>query len=138
MAYNYPIYTRNEDNTYGPTNKGHFYLPVSYHNPTAKKRVDKNRWRLKPPEQYEVFRVADEDRGHYQGDGGLYGFLDNMDEVLGKDNEERIAYFPDSGNDTWHGYPVSSKEISNEVIKRWKDAEFISTRNYRNLLKREI
>ncbi|MBQ6037409.1 MAG: hypothetical protein IJL37_01905 [Bacteroidaceae bacterium] len=138
MAYNYPFYTRNEDDTYGPTNKGHFYLPLSYHNRTARKRADKNRWRIKPPEQYEVFRVADDNSEYYQGDGGLYGFLDKMDEVLGLDNEERIAYFPDPGNDPWHGYPVSSKEISNEVIKRWKDTAFISTRNYRNLLKREI
>ena len=82
--------------------------------------------------------MADEDSEHYQGDGGLYGFLDNMDEILGLDNEERIAYFPEPGNNPWHGYPVSSKDISNEVIKLWKETGFISTRNYRNLLKREI
>ncbi len=138
MAYNYPHIARNADKTYGPTNKGHFYLPASYHNPTAKKRANKSRWRIKPPEQYEVFRVADEDKEHYEGDGGLYSFLDNMDEVLGLDNEERIAYFPEPGNNPWHGYPVSSKDISDEVIKRWKESAFISTRNYRNLLKREI
>ena len=39
--------------------------------PTARKRTDKTRWCIKPPEQYEVFRVADEDSEHYQGDGGL-------------------------------------------------------------------
>ena len=138
MAYNYPHIERNADKTYGPTNKGHFYLPVGYHNPTARKRTDKTRWCIKPPEQYEVFRVADEDSEHYQGDGGLYSFLDNMDEVLGLDNEERIAYFPKPENNPWHGYPVSSKDISNEVIKHWKETGVISTRNYRNLLKREI
>lgn len=138
MAYNYPHIERNADKTYGPTNKGHFYLPVGYHNPTARKRTDKTRWCIKPPEQYEVFRVADEDSEHYQGDGGLYSFLDNMDEVLGLDNEERIAYFPIPENNPWHGYPVSSKDISNEVIKHWKETGVISTRNYRNLLKREI
>ena len=138
MAYNYPHIEKNADKTYGPTNKGHFYLPVGYHNPTARKRTDKTRWCIKPPEQYEVFRVADEDSEHYQGDGGLYGFLDNMDEILGLDNEERIAYFPKPGNNPWHGYPVSSKDFSNEVIKLWKETGFISTRNYRNLLKREI
>ena len=138
MAYNYPHIERNADKTYGPTNKGHFYLPVGYHNPTARKRTDKTRWCIKPPEQYEVFRVADEDSEHYQGDGGLYSFLDNIDEVLGLDNEERIAYFPKPENNPWHGYPVSSKDISNEVIKLWKETGFISTRNYRNLLKREI
>lgn len=138
MAYNYPHIERNADKTYGPTNKGHFYLPVGYHNPTARKRTDKTRWCIKPPEQYEVFRVADEDSEHYQGDGGLYSFLDNIDEVLGLDNEERIAYFPKPENNPWHGYPVSSKDISNEVIKHWKETGVISTRNYRNLLKREI
>ena len=138
MAYNYPHIERNADKTYGPTNKGHFYLPVGYHNPTARKRTDKTRWCIKPPEQYEVFRVADEDSEHYQGDGGLYSFLDNMDEILGLDNEERIAYFPKPENNPWHGYPVSSKDISNEVIKHWKETGVISTRNYRNLLKREI
>lgn len=138
MAYNYPHIERNADKTYGPTSKEHFYLPVGYHNPTARKRTDKTRWCIKPPEQYEVFRVADEDSEHYQGDGGLYGFLDNMDEILGLDNEERIAYFPEPGNNPWHGYPVSSKDISNEVIKLWKETGFISTRDYRNLLKREI
>lgn len=138
MAYNYPLIARNADKTYGPTNNGHFYFPASYHNPTARKRTDKTRWCIKPPEQYEVFRVADEDNEHYQGNGGLYGFLDNMDEVLGLDNEERIAYFPEPGNNPWHGYPVSSKDISNEVIKHWKETGLISIRNYRNLLKREI
>lgn len=138
MAYNYPPIKRNADKTYGPTKKGHFYISISYHNPTAKKRADKNRWCIKPPEQYEVFRVADEDNVHYQGDDGLYGFLDNMDEVLGKDNEERIAYFPEPRINPWHGYPVSSKEISDKVIKRWKESNLISIRNYRNLLKREI
>lgn len=138
MAYNYPIIARNADKTYGPTRQGHFYQPADYHNPTAKKRPDKNRWCIKPPEQYEVFRVADEDYEHYQGDGGLYGFLNNMDEILGKDNEERIAYFPEPRNNPWHGYPISSKDISDEVIKRWKENTFISTRNYRDLLKKEI
>lgn len=138
MAYNYPLIARNADKTYGPTNNGHFYFPASYHNPTARKRTDKTRWCIKPPEQYEVFRVADEDNEHYQGNGGLYGFLDNMDEILGLDNEERIAYFPEPGNNPWHGYPVSSKDISNEVIKHWKETGLISIRNYRNLLKREI
>ena len=61
-----------------------------------------------------------------------------MDEILGKDNEERIAFFPDTEANPWHGYPISSSEISEEIIKSWKNSPNISTRNYRSLLKREI
>lgn len=138
MSYLYPDVVRNEDQTYGPTNNNLYYLPAHYHNPTAKKRANKNRWRLKPPQQYEVFRVANLIYEHNYGDGGLYGFLDNMDEILGKDNEERIAFFPDAGTNPWHGYPISSSEISDNVLKTWKDSSYISTRNYRSLLKREL
>lgn len=138
MAYNYPLIIRNNDGTYGPTGNGLYYLPASYHNPTAKKRANKTRWCLKPPQQYEVFRVANINYVKNHGDGGLYGFLDNMDEILGKDNEERIAFFPDTEASPWHGYPISSSEISEEIIKSWKNSPNISTRNYRSLLKREI
>ena len=96
MAHIYPAKARNNDGTYGPTGRRHYYKPASYHNPTAKKRADKTRWKLREPQQYEVFRVADEDHETYIDEqGGMYGFLDQMQEVLGKDNEERIAYFKD-------------------------------------------
>lgn len=138
MAYNFPDIDRNADQTYGPTSRDHYYLPASYHNPTAKKRADKNRWCLKPPHQYEVFRVAELHFDKYSGDGGLYGFLNNADEVLGKDNEERFAFFPNAVNGPWHGYPILSIEISNEIVKRWHESNLISTRTYRDILKREI
>lgn len=135
MAYNYPSYTA-INGVYGG-DRPHKYQPASYHNPTAAKRSNKSRWLLKPPQQYEVFRVADDNYVLYSEDSGLYGFLDGMNEVLGRDNEEHIAFFPKAAeNVNWHGYPVGSKNILDETIDRWHNAGLITDRNYRLLLKR--
>lgn len=139
MAHIYPAKARNNDGTYGPTGRRHYYKPASYHNPTAKKRADKTRWMLREPQQYEVFRVADEDYENYiDGQGGMYGFLDKMQEVLGKDNEERIAYFPNPGTNPWHGYPIDSEYIEDDIIERWNDNGLITKRVYIQLSKHRI
>ena len=139
MAHIYPNKVRNNDGTYGPTSMLHFYKPASYHNPTARLRADKTRWKLTEPQQYEVFRVADEAYETYMDNrGGLYGFLDQMEEVLGKDNEERIAYFPFPSTNPWHGYPIDSEDIDDDIIDRWKDSGIITRRTYIQLLKHRI
>lgn len=139
MAYQYPNISKREDGTYGPTAEQHFYRPAPYHNPTAKKSSVKSRWRLIEPEQYEVFRVADEASDTYQdARGGLYGFLDEMKEILGKDNEERIAYFPHTATNQWHGYPTNSRDIDDSLIEKWNTKGVINNRVYRLLLKHSI
>lgn len=138
MAYQYPNISRNDEGLYGPTNRGHFYDPVWYHQPNARKQRNKTRWLLQEPQQYEVFRVADEDYQNYSDEsGGLYGFLDQMNEILGKDNEERIAYFPVASN-PWHGYPITSRYIEDEMIEKWQTAGLINNRIYRHLLRHTL
>lgn len=138
MAYQYPQILRKEDGSYGPTSTGHYYKPAPYHNPTARRSAVKTRWRLTEPQQYEVFRVADEGSEKYSdNNGGLFGFLDQMNEILGKDNEERIAHFPSAVN-PWHGYPINSVNIDDDIIDRWKTAGMIGDRIYRHLLKHSI
>lgn len=136
------------DGKFGPTPNGHYYQPVSYHNPTAKKREDKNRWILAQSEQYEVFEVADTPDGVAGGrccwmndDGkGLYSMLDGCDYVLGKDNDERLAYFPTPPNeqDAWHGYPTDSEKIGDDLVEYWRQRQLISEITYKRLLAHEL
>lgn len=133
---------------FGPTPNGHYYQPVSYHNPTARKKDDKNRWILTQSEQYEVFEIADTPDTSKGGrkcwmndDGkGLYSMLDGCDYVLGKDNEERLAFFPKPSNelDSWHGYPIDSVSIGDDLVEYWKNKQLISEITYRRLLAHEL
>ena len=133
---------------FGPTPNNHYYQPVSYHNPTARKRDDKNRWVLTQSEQYEVFEIADTPDSSKEGrkcwmndDGkGLYSMLDGCDYILGKDNEERLAFFPKPANeqDSWHGYPIDSANIGDNLVEYWKNMQLISEITYRRLLAREL
>ena len=85
-----------------------------------------------------MFRVADEGSEKYSdNNGGLFGFLDKMNEILGKDNEERIAHFPSAVN-PWHGYLINSVNIDDDIIDRWKTEGMIGDRIYRHLLKHSI
>jgi len=136
MAYNYPNYKADQYGVYGDEDRSHRYKPAPYHNPTARRSAVKTRWCLIPPQQFEVFRVADDDYDIYSDASGLFGFLDQMNEILGLDNEERLAFFPKSGDhETWHGYPIDSKGIDDDLIERWNDKGLLSIRNYRLLLK---
>lgn len=131
---------------FGPTPNGHYYQPASYHNPTAEKKEGKNRWVLSKSQQYEVFEIADTPKkGGKQcwmnDDGkGLYSMLDGCDYVLGKDNEERLAFFPKPSNeqDSWHGYPIDSENLGDELIEYWKKEQLISDITYRHLLAHEL
>ena len=133
------------DGLFGPTPNGHHYKPAPYHNPSAQKRSGKSRWCLNPSEQYEVFEIADTplaDRINWMNDdmSGLYGMLDDCSEVLGKDNDERLAFFPIPQNsiDPWHGYPVDSADLGDDLINFWHDQSLISNITYARLLRHQL
>ena len=101
MAHSFSPHTMT-DGKFGPTPNGHYYMPMAYHNPSALKRCDKTRWALSQDQQYEVFEIADtpiDEVPCWMNDdqSGLYGMLDGCEMVLGKDNDERLAFFPKPG-----------------------------------------
>ena len=71
---------------------------------------------------------------------GLYGMLDDCREVLGKDNDERLAFFPVPQNtfDPWHGYPVDSADLGDDLINFWNDQSLISNITYARLLRHQL
>ena len=144
MAYSFSIHTM-KDGKFGPTPNGHFYQPMPYHNPNAQKRYDKSRWILNQGEQYEVFEVADTPtpiRKNWMNDDetGLYGMLADCSVVLGKDEEERLAFFPKPQNDSdpWHGYPTDSSDLGENLIEYWHDNQLISDITYVRLSRHEL
>lgn len=136
MAYNYPKKVQNADGTFGPTSQGHYYKPAPYHNRTAARRADKCKWCLRKNEQYEVFRLADENFWEDNTLEGLYSVVDNGNEALGQLGE-RIAFFPKTQNedDARHGYPVSNPPISDDLIELWHTTNVIDTIFYKRLLR---
>ncbi len=133
------------DGKYGPTPNDHYYQSVPYHNPTAQTRKGKTRWNLNPSEQYEVFEIADTPIGEktcWMNDdlSGLFGMLDDCHEILGKDNEERLAFFPKPPNvsDSWHGYPTDSTNLGDDLINFWHDQNLITDITYARLLRHQL
>lgn len=123
--------------TYGPSTSGHFYLAVGYHNPTAKPRPNKSRWRVGEGKQYELFCLADEETPMGRADphdpfNGRWICPDNADALftvsdgggsaLGV-NDERLGYFwpPRNASDPWHGHPVFSRDRKpgQSLLERW-------------------
>jgi hypothetical protein len=141
MSYKFPIVAINETGLFGPTSREHFYKPVFYHNKTAMKNDNKNKWVLKQNEQYEVFRVSDEGIWNCKKNNGLFSILDNGRIILGG-GEERLSFFPTPTNakDAWHGFPVTSAEYepSTELIDQWLKAKVIDQRMSIKILKGQI
>lgn len=129
--YKYPKALLDKEGLFGPTTKGHKYKPVSYHNKSAKTKADKNKWRLKQNEQFEVFRLASEGDWYCHRNNCFFSVLDNANEILGL-NYERIGYFepPVNNIDPWHGYPVKSCDynISEDMLDLWVDNNIINMR----------
>jgi hypothetical protein len=135
------------DGEFGPNGIGHKYKPMSYHGVKAKKSKDKTRWNHPAYIEYHVFNIADEHDGSVGEDGivdrrwvnddgeGLYSLVDDCKEILGKDNEERFAYFrnPMNPTDPWHGYPIDSSKIGDELIEYWHKKKVISDSTYLRL-----
>ena len=140
MSYKFPKAKLNNE-LFGPTNKNHYYFPVSYHNKTAKTNDHKTKWILKKNEQYEVFRVSDEKEWQCNINNGLFSILSNGDVVMGI-NEERLSFFPNPVNniDAWHGFPVNSSEFepSIELVDLWLKNKVIDERLYIKILKCQI
>lgn len=120
-------------------------MPMAYHNPTALKRNDKTRWALSQDQQYDVFEIADtpiDDVPCWMNDdqSGLYGMIDGCEKVLGKDNEEHLAFFPKPTNaiDPWHGYPSDSMDLGDDLIEFWLEKKLISKIVYGRLMRHEL
>ena len=144
MTYQFSVHIM-DNGKFGPTPNGHFYQPMPYHNPNAQKRNDKTRWMLSKGEQYEVFETADTpstERTNWMNDdgSGIYGMLDDCKVVLGKDNGERLAFFPVPQNDSdpWHGYPTDSSELGENLIEYWYEKKLISRITYVHLSRHEL
>lgn len=141
MKYNFPKIKQNQDKTFGPTKNEHFYLPVFYHNKSAKNNSNKTKWILKRNEQFEVFRVADENNWICKETNGLFSILDNGNVIFGE-NEERISFFPIPQNsiDNWHGFPINSGEYepSTILVDKWLNDEIIDKRLHIKILKGQI
>lgn len=139
MAYKYPKIAQNADGTFGPTLQGNYYFPASYHNRTAAHRAEKAKWCLRKNEQYEVFRLADDNHWEDNNPDGLYSVIDNGREVLGLLGE-RVAFFRNTQNvnDSWHGYPVCNPPISDDLIEKWHKTNVIDDIFYKRLLRGAI
>ena len=141
MNYSFPKVKLNKEGLFGPTDKNHFYQPVGYHNPTAKKNKDKTRWKLNKGEQYEVFRLSDEGQWNCKSNNGLFSILANGDVIMGT-SEERLAFFPGPPNlnDAWHGYPVNSGEYepSTALVDHWLEKKIIDQRIHIKILRGDL
>ncbi len=136
-----------KNGVFGPNKVGHTYKPMNYHGVKSRPKKGKTRWAYPAPAEYHVFNLADEHEGKIEADGipdkrwvnddgeGLYSLVDDCRVVLGKDNEERFAYFknPVNDSDPWHGYPIGPKGIGDELIEYWHKKNFISDSTYLRL-----
>lgn len=141
MKYKFPIVKLNTEGLFGPTTKKAFYKPMTYHNKTAKINKHKTKWSLKQNEQYEVFRLSNENEWACNKNNGLFSILSNADVVIGS-NEERLSFFPNPINslDPWHGFPVNSGnyEPSVELVDKWLDDKVIDERIHIKILKCQL
>lgn len=141
MNYIFPKVKLNGNGLFGPTSKANYYKPVSYHNKTAESNKHKTTWVLKQNEQYEAFRVCDEQEWLCIKNKGLFSILDKGDVIMGT-NEERLSFFPKPINitDPYHGYPVDSSEYepSVELVDTWLENEIIDNRIHIKILKGQI
>ena len=114
---------------------------MTYHNKTAKFNKHKTKWTLKQNEQYEVFRLLNENEWACTKNGGLFSILSNANVIIGS-NEERLSFFPNPVNskDPWHGFLVNSGnfEPSVELVDKWLDDKVIDERIHIKILKCQL
>lgn len=131
-------YTRNKDNTYGPTLTGDYYISKEDHRRTAKKKFKKGviikaRWAIEEGQEFGVFKDANEKYAicFCIINNCLFGLVEGGDLVIGQEGE-RIAKFPGTNNnkDPWHGYPVDAIDSQNrptsEMLDIWTEQKRIS------------
>lgn len=150
MAFVYKNEIMNGD-VFGPNKIGHVYKPAPYHGVKAKCRSGKTRWAHPASAEYHVFNLADEhfdsmmktgvvDKRWLNDDkSGLYSMVDDCKEPLGMD-EERLAFFPTpmNDNDSWHGYPIDSADLGDNLIEHWHQMGIITNTTYIRLMKHKI
>lgn len=122
---------RNADGTYGPTNRGDYYISKPDHRRTARKNRNKTRWKIQENQEFSVFVIANENYFYCSINKCLFSVVNDCKKILGK-NGERVAKFPDTVNpaDAWHGYPVKTQKKndrpSSEVLDIIEKCDLIS------------
>lgn len=118
----FPNVKKMADGSFGPTDKNHYYMPVTYHNSTAARNRHKSKWCIKQNQQYEVFRIADEGSWKSSTNNGLFSIMEQGNYIVGFDDEV-LSFFPCPANpsDFWHGFPVKSqsKRPDSDLLDRW-------------------
>ena len=150
MAINY-VPQAMQNGVYGPNNVGDTYKPAPYHGVAAKRKKQKARWAYTSSCEYYVFNLADEhdnsidengiqDKKWMNDDGrGLYSLVDDCKERLGQEGE-RLAFFPTpvNANDPWHGYPIDSTNVGDNLILHWYRKKVISETTYLRLMRHRL
>lgn len=118
----FPVVARGANGLFGPTNKNHYYSPAYYHSKNAAYNQNKTRWSIKKPDEYFVFKLADEENWHCSVWDGLFSVLEKGKFIVGEGGEV-LSFFPTPSNvsDPWHGFPVksSSKRPDSALLERW-------------------
>lgn len=143
MAITY-IDTAKVDGRFGPTGRGKYYQPVQYHNPNAKGReADKSKWIKTEPDQYCVFKYADEQNWFVEGVCIVGLDIENKKLLQLGTEGERVAIFPHPQNEgeNWHGYPIKMNTIENQLDEFFKNLHtngLISKSFYSRLIHKRI
>ncbi len=141
-----------KDGKFGPDSQNNYYQPKKEHWHKAQPAKGKTRWCHDRQYEFYVFKLADEhdemmplasgdcDKRWMNDDGkGLYSIVEGGLEKLGE-HDERLAFFPTPQNsgDPWHGYPVKSTNIKDNLIDYWSKNDIITYRICKLLLRHKI
>lgn len=144
-------YQKDADGKFGPTHPTkpegnprlpHYYAPIDYHRPNAQ-REHKSNWCIAEYQEYELFRMADEnDWSHHNRNHQeyLYSIYNEGKEILGK-HDERLARFeePQNAGDPWHGTPVHNiNDRHDDVVEKWFRENIIKKPMRIKLLKKKL
>ena len=141
MDFDSVSYTRNDDNTYGQTSQNHYFKPVIYHSRTASPNFHKSKWCIREPQQFYIFKIADESEWICNSNSCLFSIINDCQVIIGTENE-RIAKFPKPLNttDPWHGFPTNSTKdiISENLLDKWEEKDVISPSTRRRIVRGAI
>jgi len=109
-------FTRNRDQTYGPTTNGKYYISKPDHRKNSRSGGQKTKWCIDEDQEFSVFKPACEDFNSWfcRKNNCIFAVVDNGQITLGKSGE-KLAKFPNvsNGTDPWHGYPVLTENEQN-------------------------
>src|SRR6185312_17356766 len=98
-------FTRNRDQTYGPTTNGKYYISKPDHRKNSRSGGQKTKWCIDEDQEFSVFKPACEDFNSWfcRKNNCIFAVVDNGQITLGKSGE-KLAKFPNvsNGTDPWH------------------------------------